>query len=261
MSTELRIARRLAASGWGAGFGSLALASLLNETAAAEDAAPDRRAGPLAPKAPHFPPRAKRVIFLFMPGGPSQVDTFDPKPRLTQDSGRSGAETGLQPECGRRSPHAAGIALEVSAIRPVGTRSQRALPECRRQSRRPVRHALDGHRRSQSSGRLPADEHRRTGLLAAQRGFLGDLRAGKRKPKPAGLHGHRPGPADRGCPAIRSQFPAGRLSRHVRLGHAASDSQSEESAAATSRSSGASSTRWPGSTSSTRRSARRRRAN
>ena len=43
---------------------------------------------PLAPKAPHFPARAKRVIFLFMTGGPSQVDTFDPKPLLDRDHGK-----------------------------------------------------------------------------------------------------------------------------------------------------------------------------
>lgn len=64
----------------GAGFGSLALAALLaDDTVAAQ---------PAASRLPHFPARAKRVIFLFMPGGPSQVDTFDPKPRLTQDHGK-----------------------------------------------------------------------------------------------------------------------------------------------------------------------------
>jgi hypothetical protein len=45
-------------------------------------------AHPLAPKAPHFPPRAKRIIFLFMQGGPSHVDTFDYKPRLARDDGK-----------------------------------------------------------------------------------------------------------------------------------------------------------------------------
>src|ERR1700688_3035297 len=66
----------------GAGFGSLALTALLgDETRAAP-------AGPLAPKEPHFKARAKRVIFLFMPGGPSQVDTFDPKPELTKQNGK-----------------------------------------------------------------------------------------------------------------------------------------------------------------------------
>jgi hypothetical protein len=43
---------------------------------------------PLAPKKPHFAPRAKRIVFLFMKGGPSHVDTFDPKPSLTRDDGK-----------------------------------------------------------------------------------------------------------------------------------------------------------------------------
>src|SRR5262249_58607782 len=43
---------------------------------------------PPAARPPHFPPRAKRVLFLFMSGGPSHVDTFDPKPRLTKDNGK-----------------------------------------------------------------------------------------------------------------------------------------------------------------------------
>src|SRR5438874_11709779 len=68
----------------GGGFGSMALAALLaDETRAAAPAA-----NPLAPRAPHFKPRARRVIFLFMPGGPSQVDTFDPKPLLTRENGK-----------------------------------------------------------------------------------------------------------------------------------------------------------------------------
>jgi uncharacterized protein (DUF1501 family) len=50
---------------------------------AAED-----RTDPLAPKPPHFPAKAKRVIFLFMSGGVSHVDTFDPKPKLTADHGK-----------------------------------------------------------------------------------------------------------------------------------------------------------------------------
>ena len=43
---------------------------------------------PLAPKPPHYKAKAKSVIFLFMDGGPSQIDTFDPKPRLRQDHGK-----------------------------------------------------------------------------------------------------------------------------------------------------------------------------
>ena len=72
-----------------AGFGSLALAGLLGEEArAAAKVAPAQATDPLAPKPPHFEPRAKRVIFLFMHGGPSQVDTFDYKPLLQRDHGK-----------------------------------------------------------------------------------------------------------------------------------------------------------------------------
>lgn len=63
-----------------AGFGGLALASLISEAAAASLSA----VNPLAPKAPHFTPRAKRMIFLFMHGGPSHVDLFDYRPVLQQ---------------------------------------------------------------------------------------------------------------------------------------------------------------------------------
>ena len=68
----------------GLGFGSLALASLLNGDAAAVDSP----VNPLAPRRPHFPPQATSVIFLFMAGGPSQVDTFDPKSLLRKLHGQ-----------------------------------------------------------------------------------------------------------------------------------------------------------------------------
>jgi hypothetical protein len=69
------------------GFGYLAFAALAQEQAAraAADAAPN----PLSPKKPHFPAKAKRVIFLCMEGAPSHVDTFDYKPKLTADDGKA----------------------------------------------------------------------------------------------------------------------------------------------------------------------------
>ena len=68
------------------GFGMLGLTALLageSRASAAETAL-----NPLAVKPPPYPARAKRVIFLFMSGGPSHVDTFDPKPRLARDNGK-----------------------------------------------------------------------------------------------------------------------------------------------------------------------------
>ena len=76
------------------GFGSVALAGLLSDEAKADELLrrPSKvnplELGPLAVRRPHFPPRAKRVIFLFMHGGPSQVDTFDYKPRLQKEHGK-----------------------------------------------------------------------------------------------------------------------------------------------------------------------------
>ncbi|HWB14270.1 MAG TPA: DUF1501 domain-containing protein [Pirellulales bacterium] len=65
-----------------AGFGSLALSGLLADNARGTGP------GPLAPRPPHFAPRARRVVFLFMHGGPSHIDTFDYKPLLARDHGK-----------------------------------------------------------------------------------------------------------------------------------------------------------------------------
>ncbi|WP_165223433.1 DUF1501 domain-containing protein [Aquisphaera insulae] len=67
----------------GAGFGGLALSAMLADEARAAGAV-----NPLAVKSPHFPAKVKRVILLFMFGGPSHLDTFDYKPRLTRDAGK-----------------------------------------------------------------------------------------------------------------------------------------------------------------------------
>jgi hypothetical protein len=76
---NLLISRRQALKNAACGFGYLALAGLTNTA---------RAAGPLAVEPTHHTPRAKRVIFLFMQGGVSHVDSFDPKPRLDRDDGK-----------------------------------------------------------------------------------------------------------------------------------------------------------------------------
>jgi hypothetical protein len=68
----------------GAGFGTLGLASLLADESVARTKSPS----PLAPKLSHFAPKAKHAIQLFMPGGPSQVDTFDYKPEIAKHRGQ-----------------------------------------------------------------------------------------------------------------------------------------------------------------------------
>ncbi len=89
--------RRTMLTRTGTGLGMLGLAGVLadqGELAGATAAS----GNPLAPKAPHFKPRAKRIIHLFMNGGPSQVDTFDPKPMLTKHHGEKPDAAGLKTE-------------------------------------------------------------------------------------------------------------------------------------------------------------------
>src|SRR5258706_4938613 len=70
----------------GAGFGLLALADLLATPASATDIS--TAINPLAVRPPHFAPKAKSVIWLFMEGAPSAVDLFDPKPELDKNNGK-----------------------------------------------------------------------------------------------------------------------------------------------------------------------------
>src|SRR3954469_10574617 len=80
------LTRRHFFSRCGVGLGSVALASLLSKNLFAADASP--LVNPLAPKPPHFPAKAKNVIFLFMAGGPSQLELFDYKPKLIDLNGQ-----------------------------------------------------------------------------------------------------------------------------------------------------------------------------
>jgi hypothetical protein len=76
----MELTRRQMLNQLAGGFGSVALAGLLNQAHGAESTEVTR--------GPHFKPRAKRVIFLFMSGGPSQMDTFDPKPAIAKWEGK-----------------------------------------------------------------------------------------------------------------------------------------------------------------------------
>src|SRR5262245_64905068 len=69
----------------GMGMGALGLAGLL---AARGELSANRGVSPLAPRAPHFAPKAKRVLHIFANGGPSHVDSFDPKPSLEKYAGK-----------------------------------------------------------------------------------------------------------------------------------------------------------------------------
>src|SRR5436309_1381595 len=73
----------------GVGFGLLALADLLQgHGLLAANPEANRALDPMAPRPPHFPAKAKSIIWLFMEGAPSSVDLFDPKPDLTKRDGQ-----------------------------------------------------------------------------------------------------------------------------------------------------------------------------
>ena len=131
----------------GFGIGGMALMSLLDErlfAAAAEGA----QLGPLSPRPPHFAPKAKSVIYLFMAGAPSQVDLFDEKPKLRQYDGQAIPEEFVKGErfafikgtpkllgspysfkkCGRSAaaisdllPHTQTIADDIAIVRSLST--------------------------------------------------------------------------------------------------------------------------------------------
>ncbi|MBI3191932.1 MAG: DUF1501 domain-containing protein, partial [Pedosphaera parvula] len=80
----------------GTGMGALALASLLNEKLFAAESKPATATAGSAPLGPHFTPKAKNIIYLFMSGGPSHLDLFDYKPELIKHDGQKMPEEMLK---------------------------------------------------------------------------------------------------------------------------------------------------------------------
>ena len=115
----------------GIGLGSIALAGLLAE----EDAAATPSRSPLEPKQPHFAPSAKNVIFLFMVGGVSHLETFDHKPLLKKYAGKSAVDlfskrssmVSIQRKT-TRSPRLCSRSFRLSSTGSVGCGSARSFP-------------------------------------------------------------------------------------------------------------------------------------
>ena len=105
----------------GAAAGSLSLHSVLAKAAQLEGA------GPLPPLPTHYPAKAKQLIFVFLTGGMSHVDTFDYKPRLAADRGKSVAAT-ISSAAGRKGSWMPSL-VQVCGPRPVGADGQRDFSE------------------------------------------------------------------------------------------------------------------------------------
>ncbi len=200
------------------GFGYLALASLLADEASAEPVGgriENPSYGPLAPRRPHFATRAKRVIFLFMKGGPSHVDTFDYKPLLDRDDGKPlpFAKPRVQFAADRQPARARPGSSSSTARAASGSAScSRTWPSCVDDlcfihSR--ARHQPGPRRRAAQAA------HRQRQLRPAQHGLVGHLRPGHREPEPARLHHHLPDAGPRRRQQLGLGLPARRLPGHA----------------------------------------------
>ena len=160
----------------GGGFAGLALIDLLSRDARAASVSP------LAAKPPHFPAKAKHVVFLFMNGAPSQVDTFDPKPALTKFNGTpyNGELAGRLERPADRPSDAVAVRVHASTAQ-SGLEISSLFPHTAEVRRRPVRDPLDVHRHGRARLRLPADEHRQRAHRQAEPRLLAQLRPGHRR--------------------------------------------------------------------------------
>ena len=173
----------------GIGLGALGLAGLLARPGCSPPSRPD--VSPLAPRPPHFPAKAKRVIHLFMNGGPSHVDTFDPKPALHEvrrqgrcrpPTCRTERKTGAAFRSPFKFQKYGQSGIEVSEL--FAHTAERIDDICVIRSM----HADVPEPRAVAD----ADELRRGAADPAEHGVVGDLRPGHREPEPARLRRHVP---------------------------------------------------------------------
>ena len=150
---------------------------------------------PLAPRAPHFPAKAKHVIHIYLNGGPSQVDTFDPKPLLKKYEGKTLPQGNLTTE--RKTGAALPSPFRFQKYGQSGIEVSEIFARTAAAHRRHLRDPLDARQHAQSRAVDAADELRRRAAVAAEHGGLAHLRAGHREREPARLHRDVPRPAGR----------------------------------------------------------------
>ena len=170
---------------------------------------------PLAPRPPHFPAKAKRVIFLFMHGGPSQVDTFDYKPLLERDHGkplpfakpRVVSSADRQPAALARGSSGSTARAAPGSASCFRTSAERVDDLC-------IIHSMHGSN-SRPRRRAARAAHRQRHLRPPQHGLVDHLRPGDREPEPARLHHHLPDADARRREQLELGLPAGRLPGHA----------------------------------------------
>ena len=213
------MSRRAVLSRFGMGLGGIALANLVNPAQRLRARRPQDR-GVLGGQL-HLPAKAKRVIYLFMAGGPSQMETFDYKPVLRQrngeqlpDSVRQGQRlTGMS---GNQSSLAARrVAVRVQSAREERHLGQRPPAPHREDRRRALHRPLDVHRGDQSRPRDHVLPDRLADRRPAEHGLVDSLRARQRQRGPAGVcraHHARQGRSAALLPPLGQRIPAGAAS-------------------------------------------------
>ena len=169
--------------------------------AARRQAAPAARRRPTRspPKLPHFAPKAKRVIYLFMAGAPSHLELFDNKPELAKCDGKlPPAELlkGYRAAFINPNSKLLGPEVQVRPARPERRGALGAAAAPRRGGRRHRDRQVDAHRRVQPRAGADPDEHRLAAVRPAEHGRVGHLRPGQRVAAT--------------CPASSSSAPAPR---------------------------------------------------
>ena len=175
-------------------------------------------------------PRARRVIYLFMHGGPSHVDLFDPKPELVALAGQPLPDS-FGPVMTRRKVAQNPLLAPVKPFRPRGESGLEIsdfLPHLAELRRRAVRAARLSRRQRQPSAVGLSDEHRQHPDGPAEPGQLGQLRTGDRERQPAGVRrAARSGRRPEGRPAgLGQRLPAGHVSGHDLSARSDADSRS-----------------------------------
>ncbi len=169
------------------GIGGLALASLMDDVVLAGAQAQPRADGPAAAR--RFAPKAKRVIYLFMAGAPSQIDLFDPKPTLTKHDGQDIPDELVKGERFafiKGKPKLLASPFQFKSYGQSGA-DLGAPAQPREGRRRPHDHPLDADDAVQPRAGADLHEHRPSGHRPAEPRVVAELRAGQREQRPARL--------------------------------------------------------------------------